>query len=246
MAPRKKKWYRSWFNSPYYHILYANRDLKEAELFIDNICNFLKPAPGARVLDIGCGRGRHSIYLHKKGLDVTGFDLSPENISYASAFANEHLQFFVHDMRNLFYINYFDYAFNIFTSFGYFSTERDNLRAINTFAKSLKPGGTLVFDFLNTDCTRNQIVHEETKEVQDITFHITRKVENNRIVKQIAFSDQGNAYDFREEVQALRLADFEKYFAQKGLKILHLFGDYELNPFREDRSERLIIIAQRS
>jgi SAM-dependent methyltransferase len=246
MTLKKKKWYRSWFNSPYYHILYANRDLKEAEIFIDNICNFLKIKPKEKALDIGCGRGRHSIYLNQKGLDVVGIDLSDENIRYASQFENPHLHFFVHDMRNLLYSNYFDYVFNLFTSFGYFSRERDNYRAINTFSTSLKKDGVLILDFFNADRVSEKLVKEEIKTMNNITFHIRRRIENYTFIKEISLTDKGETHHFKEEVRALRLSDFEKYFEQKNLKILHLFGDYSLNDFDPKNSERLIIIAKRT
>src|SRR6185295_20361703 len=93
-----KEWFESWFDSPYYHILYKERNEKEAQLFLDNIISFLKPSPGARILDVACGKGRHAIYLNKKGFDVTGFDLSHESVQYDLQFQNEKLSFYLHDM----------------------------------------------------------------------------------------------------------------------------------------------------
>ncbi len=246
MSKSAKKWYKSWFNSPYYHILYANRDFKEAEDFIDRIYEHLKPAQGARALDAGCGRGRHSIHLNQQGLDVTGIDLSPENIHYASQSANDTLHFYVHDMRNLLYSNYFDYVFNLFTSFGYFRSERENLKAIQMFSKSLKPKGKLILDFINTGILHNQLEQEELKIVDGIEFHIQRKIENKTLLKEIRFQDCGESHRYREEVKALRLEDFKKYFKLKNLSILELFGDYMLNPYNPEQSERLIIIAEKN
>jgi len=120
-----KKWFQHWFNSPYYHILYQQRDHAEAEFFIDNLCAYLKPAANARLFDIACGRGRHSIYFNSKGFDVTGIDLSIASIKYAKQYENKQLHFYVHDMRYLFYVNYFDIALNLFTSFGYFETDQE-------------------------------------------------------------------------------------------------------------------------
>ncbi len=65
---------------PYYHQLYFNRDDKEAAAFIDKLIEHLKPAPGATMLDVACGKGRHSIQLAGKGFDVTGIDLSEDSI----------------------------------------------------------------------------------------------------------------------------------------------------------------------
>lgn len=246
MISKKDKWYKSWFNSPYYHTLYSHRDTKEAEVFIDNLCRTFRIEENQRALDVGCGRGRHAIYLNKKGLDVTGIDLSPENIAYASQYEGENLHFYVHDMRHLFFSNYFDYVFNLFTSFGYFNNERDDLKAIHTFSQALKNGGVLFLDFINTTVIHEKLIQKEQKTIEGIDFNISRTIKNNTIVKTIQFCDKGINYEFKEEVKALTLSDFEKYFNQKHLKRLHLFGDYSLNHFDPQTSERLIMICQKN
>ncbi len=241
-----KKWYRSWFNSPYYHILYANRDHKEAESFIDNIANHFNFKLNDCVLDACCGKGRHSIYLNKNGMDVTGIDLSKESIGYAKQYENEHLHFYEHDIRNLLSANYFDYVLNLFTSFGYFRRENENIKAVNSFAKNLKPGGKLLIDFLNVDKICSQIKANEQKEMEGIVFNIQKKVENGLITKKIHFVDDGCKYEFNEEVKALRLNDFIRYFDKAGLKLIEKFGSYQLEPFDINSSDRLIMVAQKS
>ena len=96
-----EKWYNIWFNSPYYHILYANRDHQEAADFIDTITEYFHFKKDQKALDAGCGRGRHAIYFNKKGLDITGIDLSPENIAYAKSMENSTLHFQEHDIRKV-------------------------------------------------------------------------------------------------------------------------------------------------
>ena len=113
----QQQWFKDWFNTPYYHQLYFKRDEKEASAFIDKLITYLNPAPGATMLDVACGKGRHSIRLAEKGFDVTGIDLSADSIEEALLSSSDTLQFFQHDMRLPFWINYFDYAFNFFTSF---------------------------------------------------------------------------------------------------------------------------------
>ena len=76
----------NWFDTKFYHILYKNRDHKEAELFIENLIDKLKIKKNSKVLDLACGRGRHSIFLNKKGMIVTGFDSSENNILEAKKF----------------------------------------------------------------------------------------------------------------------------------------------------------------
>ena len=240
------KWYQNWFNSPYYHILYRQRDNEEAEFFIDNLCDRLKPQENASMLDIACGKGRHAIYLNKKGFDVTGIDLSFSSIKYAKQFENERLRFFQHDMRNLLFINYFDYALNLFTSFGYFASDRDNLNALKSFRKSLKKNGILVLDYFNSQKIINNLVEQEVKTIEGINFNITKKVQDGRIIKTIGFEHKNREYKFQEDVKAFTLSDFQRLFKLSGFEIKEYFGNYSLEQFDEQHSDRLIFICSKT
>lgn len=241
-----KKWFQNWFNSPYYHILYHHRDDEEAEYFIDNLCSLLKPKPECRLLDIACGRGRHAVYLNKKGYDVTGIDLSFSSVNYAKQFENEKLHFYVHDMRYLFYINYFDIAFNLFTSFGYFDSEKDHVNSLKTFRKSLKKDGLLVLDYFNSQQIIKNLNHQEVKHVEGIDFNIQKKVLDGKIIKSIIFEHRNKEYAFKEEVKAFSYADFERMFASSGFQIVDHYGSYSLDPFDELKSDRLIFICKKA
>ena len=151
-----ENWYTSWFDSPYYHILYKNRDDKEAGLFMKNLTSFLKLSSSSTILDLACGKGRHSKYLNQLGYQVTGVDLSPQSIAYAKKFENENLFFDEHDMSKP-YPKQFDAVFNLFTSFGYFEDEEDNLKTIKSIKSELNPKGFGVIDFLNSAGIPNQI-----------------------------------------------------------------------------------------
>ncbi len=240
------KWFQNWFNSPYYHILYHQRNNEEAEFFINNLCAFLKPAENARLLDIACGKGRHAIYLNKKRYDVTGIDLSEGSITFAKQFENDKLHFYVHDMRHLFYINYFDIAFNLFTSFGYFETEKDHVNALKSFRKSLKKDGILVLDYFNSEKIMKNLTHQEVKHIDGIDFYINKNIADGKIIKTITFKHDDTDYAFKEEVKAFTYTDFELMFKKSGFKILHHFGDYSLNPFNELQSDRLIFICKKA
>ena len=102
-------WFKSWFDSKYYHILYKNRNEKEAQIFIDNLISHLQIQKKSKILDVACGKGRHATYFNKKGMNVIGIDLSINNIKTAKKKENETLQFAVHDMRNPFKTNEFDF-----------------------------------------------------------------------------------------------------------------------------------------
>lgn len=242
----QRKWFQNWFNSPYYHILYSQRNDAEAELLMDNLLAYLKPSANSKILDIACGRGRHSIYLNKKGYDVTGIDLSEQNIKYAQQFEQKNLHFYVHDMRRLSYINYFDIAFNLFTSFGYFETEKEHLSALKAFRKSLKSDGILVMDYFNTRKIINNLTNQETKIIDGIEFHLHKFVADGKIIKHINFEHKLKTYAFEERVQAFLLEDFKRMFEKSGLEIIEIFGGYNLEPYNENTSDRLILICKKS
>ncbi len=236
-------WFSEWFDSSYYHILYKNRDLKEAELFIDNLTDYLNLPKGTHIADIPCGKGRHCIYLNKKGFVVTGADLSPESIRYARTFSNPTLDFFIHDMRDFFAEEKYDAVLNVFTSFGYFDDQKDNQRCVESFSKALKSGGTLVMDFINFKKILLNFRQEESKLIDGINFHIEKQLEKGRLVKNIRFSDKGKDYHFQEKVSILYKEDFLNYFTFANLEIKDIFGDYQLNPFDPEKSDRLILVA---
>lgn len=240
----KINWYKNWFNSPFYPILYHNRDARDARLLLDNIIERLAIHPDSRILDLACGRGRHSIYLNMKGYDVTGLDMSKTSILEASQNVNTKLRFLVGDMRFIPYSGQFDYVLNLFTSFGYFEDEADHLRTLESIRESLKPGGTFVLDFFNASKLLSNLVEEETKEVQGIKFHIARSLVDNKIRKQIEFEHEDRDFYFEESVEAFTLADFQSLLSKAGFTLKETFGDYELNPYSEKDSERIILIAE--
>lgn len=242
----QRKWFQYWFNSPYYHILYSQRNDEEAEFLIDNLSVYLTPKKESKILDIACGRGRHAIYLNKKGYDVTGIDLSEQSIKYAQQFENKNLHFFVHDMRKLSFINYFDFALNLFTSFGYFESEKDHVNALKAFRKGLKPDGTLVIDYFNTQKIIKNLTQQETKTIDGIEFHLHKFVVEGKIIKHINFEHKLKTFAFEERVQAFLLADFERMLTKSGLTITATFGSYALDAFDETKSDRLILVCKKA
>lgn len=241
MLKDTNNWYASWFDTPYYHILYKDRDYEEAQLFMDNITSYLNLPDDAKILDLACGKGRHSIYLNQLGYDVTGADLSENSIAIANQHSNESLHFVVHDMRVPFEQK-FDAIFNLFTSFGYFENESDNSKTLKAICESLTEYGFGVIDFMNVTKVIENIVPKEVKTVDGIDFNITRFVKDGYIYKEINFEDKGEQYHFIEKVKALTLRDFETIMEEAGIYLLDTFGDYKLRKFFKNESERLIMI----
>lgn len=239
-------WFATWFDSSYYHLLYQHRDDTEAQFFMDQLVDYLAPAADSRLLDLACGKGRHSIYLAQKGYDVVGVDLSPESIAHAQQFEHERLHFATHDMRQPLALPAFDYVFNLFTSFGYFPTEEEHVQTLQAMRQDLRDDNSrLVIDFFNAPQVISNLVLQEEKTLSGITFHLQRQVENGYIVKDIRFEDQGASYHFQERVRAFNLADFERLLPQANLRLVETFGSYALTSYDAQKSPRLIILAER-
>ena len=181
------------------------------------------------------------MFLNKMGYDVTGVDLSPNSIALASQYENDTLRFEVHDMCKP-YPKQFDAVFNLFTSFGYFEHESDNLRTLKSIKAELNETGFGVIDFLNADFVIDNLVENEVKEVEGIVFRLHRYVEDGFIYKDIRFEADGHEHQYTEKVKALRLEDFESYFKAADIDLLAIFGNYSLGKFDRKTSSRLIMI----
>ena len=232
-----------WFDSDYYHVLYKHRDYNEARNFIDNIVKYLDLKKGSKILDLACGIGRHSIYLDKIGFKVVGTDKSPNNIKKAKASKNQDISFLQMEMIDDTNHKY-DVIFNLFTSFGYVN-HNYNLKTIKNIERQLKDDGTVIVDFMNTLFVKKNLVIEETKVIDDLSFKIKRKSDGKHIYKEIKFQDKKD-YFFQEKVMDLSLKDFEDYLKRYNLKIIKTFGDYNLNEFDIKNSERLIMVIKKS
>ncbi len=242
---QNNEWFATWFDSHYYHILYKDRDDTEARLFIDNISLYLNFLPNDKLLDLACGKGRHSIYLNQKGLFVEGIDLSEESIHYAQQFENERLHFSQHDMRKIYKKSHFDFILNLFTSFGYFQTDKENQEAIIAMAKALQFEGRIVLDFFNTTKVLKTLIDYEEKIIEGITFKISKTIQDNFIIKDIHFEDKNKEFHFQERVKAIQATDFLRYFREAGLTVARIFGDYDLSEFEEETSERMIFVVEK-
>jgi len=245
MSEEKNEVFNEWFSSPYYHILYKNRDDEEAKFFLSNLLDHLNIPKKAKLLDVACGSGRHSIFLNKQGYEVEGIDLSERNIKLAKAHENEKLHFHVHDMRKSLKQDHFNYAFNLFTSFGFFENEEENQTCISAISNSLKKESTFILDFLNPYRVIHNLVKEEIKTIDGIEFHLKRHFDGVNIIKEISFHADGKHHQFEERVKAIRRLSFLEYFRNANFMLLNTFGDYELNDYKPESSERMIFIVKK-
>ena len=244
----ERPWYKDWFSSPFYHKLYFERDETEAEGFILRLIDYLKPSPGSHMLDVACGRGRHSRNLAQKGFFVTGIDISFESIAFAKKFESGNLEFYQHDMRLPFRVNYFDYTFNFFTSFGYFRTRREHDDAIRTIANGLKPNGIFVIDYLNAHFAEDHMVFNETKTIKGTNYEIRRWHDETHFYKKITIEDPQlfQPVSFTEKVSKFSFGDLNDMLSFQRLQVQQVFGDYHLNHYDTRSKPRMIVVAKKN
>lgn len=240
---KTKDWFTDWFNTSYYHTLYKDRNDLEAQLFMKNITAFLALPKTTHILDLPCGKGRHAVFLNSLGYKVTGADLAENSIQIAQKFENNSLKFKVHDMRQPLK-NQYDAIFNLFTSFGYFEEDKEDLLILENIKNGLNKGGFFVFDFLNADFVKATLVAEETKIIDNITFHITREIKDGFILKNITFFADKKDHVYTESVKYLDINKMKAYFEKVGFRITNIFGDYNLSNFNVETSNRLILVAK--
>jgi len=241
MTNNKSEWYLDWFNSPFYHLLYKERDSSEATYFMNNLINKLQIDKNSSILDLACGRGRYSLYLSNIGHKVTGIDISKENISEAKKNESDKLNYILHDMR--YPLNQkFDLILNLFTSFGYYEKDTDNLSVIKSIKSNLETDGQAVIDFFNIDYILDNLVEKEEKNIDKTKFIIHRYLENDLLVKDISILLNNKSYKFQEKVKAYRMDDFLAMFKNCNLKLKEIYGDYKLNSFNKNSSNRLIMV----
>jgi SAM-dependent methyltransferase len=247
---RSKPWYEEVFDEDYLRTLpfmSGEQTLREVE-FIERSLGF---RPGSRVLDVGCGYGRHAIELVQRGLDVTGLDLSlPLLIRAADEAQKRALSVnFVHaDMREMAFDTEFDGVTSMLTSFGYFD-EETNLRVAEGMARALKPGGRLLLDLVNRDYVVSDlparvwwegngcVVLEEV----DFNFHTSRILTHRSIV----FED-GRQIEQEISVRAYSLHEIGRLLRQAGFRVVDISGNIATpGHFFGGTSRNLIILAEK-
>lgn len=244
-------WFEDWFNSPLYEKLYSYRNEDEAELLAKLIEKEIPKSDFPDILDLGCGRGRHSITLAELGYEVTGIDLSPEAIKKARSIASEkklkNVTFKVEDMRNPL-PKTFDAIVNLFTTFGYFLNDAENERVLDNVTTMLKSEGVFFMDYLNSNIVRNSIVPDESGSYGNLNYTIKRKIESDMVYKTIQFSGDSldEPVEYQERVKLYDLDWFEQKFRKFDFQMQSVYGNYKGAKFDPETSSRLIMIAQKT
>lgn len=252
-VPKENKWYKDFFEKYYLSIYFKKEAFKNTQEEVKFIIKTLNLPKGAKILDLACGQGRHTIGLAKRGYEVIGLDLNNDLLNVAKKDAKKEkvkLRLIQGDMRGKFFKNEFDAVINLFSSFGYFENEQENIKVLENINKSLKSNGKFLIDLLNKKWFLRK-------------FHSTKrtwfKIKNDYILEENYFDKKMKAWirnisiissknsKIKRTKTFMRLYDFSEIkdkLEKIGFKILRIYGDYQCKKFTS-LSPRLIILAQK-
>lgn len=241
----------SWFERSFredYLLVYRHRDESSANHEVNELLTNLPIKQSGRVLDLCCGSGRHSRALAARGYDVVGVDLSDVFLALAreqNTFANLHYS--QYDMRQIPFEQEFDIVFNLFTSFGYFTTDEENQLVIANMARALKQGGEVVIDYLNPAFLKANLVPHSTREIEGLLIEEDRIIEDGFVKKRIRISDAESegAREYWEMVRLYEVDEMVKMLQAAGFTGIQTFGTYSCEPYEGATSKRMIFYAQK-
>lgn len=225
-------------------MLYKHRDEQEAAIFLDRLLQKIRVPIGSRILDLACGRGRHSRFLHSRGMQVHGVDLSPRSIQEANLLSSVGLSFELRDMRIPWSRPEFDLALSLFTSFGYFDTDEENGQVLETLRSAVHANGWVVLDFFNSQKVLNDLVEEEKeqRQIEAYTFYTHKWADNGSVKKEIRVHSSEQDWQFSERVRAYSLSELILMSERAGLELKQIWGNYSLEAYDKDISDRCILL----
>ena len=241
-------WFKDWFSSEEYNLVYLHRDDNDARKLLDLILKTTRLNKSSLILDGPCGAGRHLNYLNRLGFNVVGFDLSKpfliqaKNNALALGFNPSLIRA---DIRDVYFKREFDAVLNLFTSFGYFMSDEENFSYPRNAYSFLKKDGFFVLDYINKNYLTQNLVPSSLKKINSYTIEEKREIKEGRVIKTIKISGTNKSKEFYESVQLYSKDFILERFLSFGYSVLRIFGDYNGSEYNETTSERLIIIFKK-
>ncbi|MBA4251374.1 MAG: hypothetical protein C0425_08915 [Chlorobiaceae bacterium] len=240
-------WFYEWFESEDYLKVYNHRNELDAKKLFDLIIKKISVGSNVDVLDIACGAGRHSILFSKNGFKVTGVDLSDNllrNAKKKSSELNLKIEFIKSDIRNLDLKKKFDVILNLFTSFGYFENDAENFSLFEKVKFHLNPKSYFIFDYFNAQYVIDNLVPYSKDEFDDISVEQFRKIEKNKVVKEIRINSSQGEKVYFESVKLYSPTLLIEELKKNGFEIFELCGNYFGDIFDEKYSDRFIAFCK--
>jgi SAM-dependent methyltransferase len=239
-----RDWYKRSFGALYL-LAYAHRDEEAAIAEVAALLDLLDLGTGARVLDLCCGSGRHLEAIVSSGMNAVGLDLSAELLAVGARRPRLASRLVKGDLRALPFRSSFLCVLNLFTSFGYFSSDRENEAALADMARVLAPGGVFVVDHMNRPWIQQTLVPHSEERIGDGTLVQDRWLAGNRVEKEITWvGDDGSSHRLHESVRVYGAVELRDLLREQGLVVTHAWGTFSGAPLTES-SPRMIVTARK-
>jgi SAM-dependent methyltransferase len=245
-----KKWYEDdAFWDTWGPIMFSKERWQGTPEEVDNLIKLLQIEPNAKVLDLCCGPGRHSLEFARRGYSVTGVDRTRQYLEDASKLAKKEgldVKFVQKDMRDFREPEAFDAAVNLLTSFGFFEDERDDERVAKNVFASLKDGGAFVIQMMGKEILARIFRERDWQEVEGAIMLEERKVsrdwswmENRWILLR-----DGKTQEFRFSLRPYSAAELKALLNDCGFDTVGAYGDLAGAPY-DHKAKRLVVVAQK-
>jgi len=250
MASQGSAWYVDFFRSDYLNVYGHMFTEERAEKESAFVASVLDLKPGSSVLDLCCGQGRHSVNLAKRGFKVTGLDLNPDYVELAQQAAKASkvaIETVAADMRNIPFENKFDAIVNMYSSFGYLESEAEDLKVLESAAKALKRGGSLLLDMLNREWAIDNYIQNDWHTGEDGTLYVERRdleLATSRMHVHFIVVDPngGRRESVGHNIRLYTLTEMTRLLDRVGLRLSKVFGGFDSEPYAIS-TRRMIIIA---
>ncbi|WP_240377695.1 class I SAM-dependent methyltransferase [Bacillus piscicola] len=241
-----KSWFEEHFQEDYLRV-YDHRDEEKAADELSHLMEYMPLEKGMKVVDLCCGNGRHARWLARRGFYVTGVDLSPALLKKGIDLTmGLPVQYMRADIRDVPLQEEYDGAFNLFTSFGYFTDDAENELVFKRAAEGLKAKGWFLFDYLNPSYVKNNLVSRDNTVKDGLEITQERQISGGYVCKNITIQEAGSKREYVERVKLYEQEELAGMLERNHFTIVHSFGNYDASPYEKSTSPRQIFLCQKT
>jgi SAM-dependent methyltransferase len=252
VALQSSTWYVDFFRDDYLNVYRHLFTTERAEAEVAFAQQALELRAGACILDLCCGHGRHAILFAERGFQVIGLDLNTEYLGLAqksARAANVTFATIAADMRRIPFIAQFDAIVNMYSSFGYFESEAEDLKVLESAARAIRSGGRLMLDMLNREWAVANYVRNDWHSSEDGTLYVEhRDLDLASSQMHVTFTIIGPHGGRRDSVghhiRLYTLTEITRLLRQVGLNVTEVFGGFDAEPYAID-ARRMIVVAHK-
>lgn len=229
--------------------LFSERRRADAPADVENVISLLAISPGAKVLDLCCGVGRHSLELARRGFHVTGVDRTKLYLDEAIKRAQAEgltVEFLQDDMRTFYRPGVFDAVINFFTSFGYFENPEEDRRVLVNVYHSLRSGGAFVLELMGKEVLARIFRERDWREEDGMIILEERRLSRNWgwIDNRWIMLKEGERQEFKISHRLYSAVELSSLLGECGFGKVDAYGDLAGSPY-DHTAKRLVVVARK-